>query len=107
MKKLTEWIDLLEGELSEVEAAELEMLLRYSVNDRRAFLNISRLKKCIKSIDALENQKELIDSPAYNKQLTKKIMTGIKELSSPESSKPNNVLMLSKAFPLLKETGST
>lgn len=96
MKKLEDWIDLIEDELPEVEVVELELLLRYSVTDRRAYLNMTRLRELVRAVDPITiEEKEIIMNPEYNQKLTGKIMAQIKRASrSTKVLKKDNLLKL-------------
>ena len=96
MSKLPELIDFMEGELPEAEEVELELLLRHSVTDRRAFLNMTKLREGIKLLDPITiEEKEIIMNPEYNKKLTGKIMAQIKRASrSTKVLKKDNLLKL-------------
>ena len=103
MNRLEDWIDLLENELPEVVAVELELLLRHSVNDRRAFLNMAHLRDIVKSSDPVYKHLEKLESPQYQAALTGKIMAKVKK-SKPKKKRPSSV---SKKDNLLKlEMGS-
>ena len=95
MRKLTDWVDLLEDELPEVVAAELEMLLRYSVADRRVFINMAKLKEIISASDPILQHERILSDPKYHKELQNKIMSQVKKTSRPTKvQKKDNLIKL-------------
>lgn len=83
--ELDDLIELLEGELSQEEVQSMELLFRHSINDRRAFLNLSRLRDAVEGADPIKNLKSIeskrLSAPDYQKNLSEKIMKGIREQS--------------------------
>lgn len=88
MKKLTDWVDLMEGELSFAETSDLELLLRHSTEDRRAFLNMTRLRDIVQLTDPIEEYETKLNSPTYQKNLTNKIMDQVKAQAESKSENP-------------------
>jgi hypothetical protein len=83
MSASADWIDLLEGELDSAAEAELEVLLRQSIIDRKQFLLLSRLRDRIAETDCWTVAKTKVESLEYQKQLTDKIMGAIRKKARP------------------------
>lgn len=95
--ELDDLIELLEGELSPEETQSLELLFRHSINDRRAFLNLSRLRDAVESADPIKNLKsseaKKIQSADFHKKLTEKIMGQIQEQAAPSRQKKRRAIL--------------
>lgn len=89
MTDLEDLIDLMEGELDQKEVQAMELLLRNSRIDRRAFLTLTHLRDAVECTDPMENlradQQSRITSTKYHNNLTEKIMGQITAFS--ESAK--------------------
>lgn len=81
MSDLSEWVDLLEGELDERELEALRLMIRRSTVDRREFLRLSRLRDAVAETDPIEKWREKIESPSYQKNFTERVMKSVRRES--------------------------
>ena len=76
------WIEYLEGEVSESQKEDMDLLLKHSETEKRIIMNFKKLRNAIKEGDAIEVPEGIV----YLRNLHQKIMKGVLEAHKEKSN---------------------
>ncbi|RME17325.1 MAG: hypothetical protein D6797_02735 [Bdellovibrio sp.] len=79
------WIDYLEGEIERKKKQTMDLLLKYSITDRKILNNFSKMKTLIQITDPAEKFTQELINPKRLKKLENKIMKAINSITKKES----------------------
>ncbi len=79
MKRLEDWIDYIEGDLSRAEKAECDLLLRHSISDQLILDNLRRVRRCVELNTPTAPVEKLLKDNQYLEKLHGQIMKAVKK----------------------------
>lgn len=92
MRKLSDWVDFMEGELTPKHIERLSLLLKHSIADQLILDNLRRLRRLIKKTDRAKLALETINEPEFLNQFHNRVMNSIKEVSDKKQSVQHKTL---------------
>ena len=85
MKKMEDWIDYLEGEVSLKQRTEMNLLLKHSISDQLILDNLRRLRQSLYEIDSTRTADKLLADKTYMEKLQSQIMKEVKKAKVAEA----------------------
>lgn len=85
MKKLEDWIDYLEGEVSLRERTEMNLLLKHSLSDQTILDNLRRLRQAVYESDMTRSADKLLADRQYLEKLQSQVMKEVKKAKIAEA----------------------
>ncbi len=80
MRKLSEWVDFMEGEVTLKQIERLTFLLKHSPEDQVILENLRRLRRSLRQADPARIAVETINEPEFLQAFHTRVMDGIKDL---------------------------
>lgn len=87
MKKLEDWIEYLEGEVSLKDRTEMNLLLKHSMADQLILDNLRRLRQCVRESDQARSEEKLLNDKQYHERIQSQIMREVRKIRFAE--RPN------------------